>query len=159
MTRRDHDVLQPLPDVLVVDDGELIRRMLVFLFESEGHSVEQARGGAEALEVLRRRSPACMILDLMMPDVDGMSVLKARRQENLAPETRVIVLTAMGVEDGVRCREEGADEFLLKPFDPDHLLLLVRELTALRPVEAERRRAVGLADSRLRDAIDSLDDR
>ena len=145
-----------MPDVLVVDDDEVIRGMLAFLFEGEGHTVEQAAGGAEALEVLRRRPPDCMVLDLMMPEVDGISVLHTRRQEGLAPETRVIVLTARsGTEDAVWCWEAGADEFLTKPFDPDRLLRLVRELAQLDPAEAQRRREVGLAGSKRTDAIEA----
>ena len=144
----------PLPDVLVVDDGEIIRKMLVFLFECEGHTVEQAPGGAEALAALRRRSPDCMILDLMMPGIDGLSVLHARKQENLAPDTRVIVLTAKsGTGDAVKCWEAGADEFLTKPFDPERILRSVRELSALTPEEAQRRRTDGLKDSRRLDAL------
>src|SRR5688572_28005821 len=99
--------------------------MLAFLFEGEGHTVEQAADGAEALEVLRCRQPDCMVLDLMMPVVDGLSVLHTRRQEDLAPETRMIVLTAKsGTEDAVWCWEAGADDFITKPFDPDRLLRL-----------------------------------
>ena len=143
-------------DVLVVDDDEIIRGMLAFLFEGEGHTVEQAADGAEALEVLRSRQPDCMVLDLMMPVVDGLSVLQARREEGLAPETRVIVLTAKsGTEDAVWCWEAGADDFITKPFDPDRLLRLVKDLARLTPAEAKRRRELGLADSRRIDAIEA----
>lgn len=145
-----------MPDVLVVDDDEIIRGMLGFLFEAEGHHVEQVADGAAALEVLREHQPDCMVLDLMMPGMDGMSVLKARHEEGLAPDTRVIVLTAKsGTEDAVWCWEAGADEFLTKPFDPDRLLRLVRDLSLLSPAEAQRRRELGLADSRRIDAIEA----
>lgn len=145
-----------MPDVLVVDDDEIIRGMLAFLFESEGHTVEQAADGAEALDVLRRRAPDCMVLDLMMPGIDGLAVLHHRQEEGLAPDTRVIVLTAKsGTEDAVWCWEAGADEFLTKPFDPERLLRLVRELSALSPQAARRRRELGLADSRRIDAIEA----
>ena len=140
----------------MVDDDEIIRGMLVLLFEGEGHAVEQAADGTEALEVLRQRQPDCMVLDLMMPGVDGLSVLHARQALGLAPDTRVIVLTAKsGTEDAVWCWEAGADEFLTKPFDPDRLLRLVRDLSALSPADARRRRELGLADSRRLDAIEA----
>ena len=145
-----------MPDVLVVDDDEIIRGMLAFLFEGEGHTVEQAADGAAALEVLRARQPDCMVLDLMMPGIDGLTVLHTRTAENLAPDTRVIVLTAKsGTEDAVWCWEAGADEFLTKPFDPERLLRLVRDLAGLTPEEAKRRRELGLADSRRLDAIEA----
>ena len=140
----------------MVDDDEIVRGMLAFLFESEGHSVEQAADGAEALEVLRRRQPECMVLDLMMPGVDGLTVLRTRREEGLAPDTRIVVLTAKsGTEDAVWCWEAGADEFLTKPFDPDRLIRLVRELATMAPAEAQRRREVGLTESRRIDAIEA----
>jgi CheY-like chemotaxis protein len=143
-------------DVLVVDDDEIIRGMLVLLFEGEGHTVEQAADGTEALAILRRRQPDCMVLDLMMPGVDGLSVLHARQAFDLALDARVIVLTAKsGTEDAVWCWEAGADEFLTKPFDPDRLQRLVRELVALTPDQARRRRERGLADSRRIDAIEA----
>jgi len=146
-------------EVLVVDDDEIIRGMLAFLLEGAGHSVSQAADGTQALEVLRddqRDCPDCMVLDLMMPGVDGLTVLHTRRDEGLAPDTRVIVLTAKsGTEDAVWCWEAGADEFLTKPFDPDRLLRLVQDLTRLTPAEAQRRRELGLADSRRMDAIEA----
>ncbi len=145
-----------MSDVLVVDDDEIIRGMLAFLFESEGHTVEQAADGTEALDALRRHPPDCMVLDLMMPGVDGLSVLHARQALDLAPDTRVIVLTAKsGTEDAVWCWEAGADEFLTKPFDPDRLQRLVNDLVALSPADARRRRELGLADSRRIDAIEA----
>jgi DNA-binding response OmpR family regulator len=145
-----------MADVLVVDDDEVIRGMLAFLFEGAGHTVEQAADGSEALEVLRNRPPECMVLDLMMPGIDGLSVLQTRQREGIAPQTRVIVLTAKsGTEDAVWCWEAGADEFITKPFDPERLLKLVKDLSRLTPAEARRRRQLGLADSRRIDAIEA----
>jgi DNA-binding response OmpR family regulator len=145
-----------MADVLVVDDDEIIRGMLAFLFESEGYSVEQAKDGAVALESLHVESPECMVLDLMMPGVDGLTVLRQRAAEGLAADTRVVVLTAKsGSDDAVWCWEAGADEYLTKPFDPQKLVRIVKDLTALSPEEAKRRRDVGLAEARRLDAIEA----
>lgn len=145
-----------MADVLVVEDDEVIRGMLVFLLEGEGHDVEAAADGAEALEVLRRRTPDCVVLDLMMPGVDGLTVLRTRQAEGLGADARVVVLTARsGTDDAVWCWEAGADEFLTKPFEPERLLRTVRLLASLSPAEAQRRREVGLARSRQLDAIES----
>lgn len=145
-----------MADVLVVEDDEVIRGMLVFLLESDGHTVEPAADGAEALAVLRRRTPECIVLDLMMPTVDGLTVLRTRQAEGLAAESRVVVLTARsGTDDAVWCWEAGADEFLTKPFEPERLLRIVRVLAELTPAEAQRRRELGLAESRHLDAIES----
>jgi len=145
-----------MPDVLVVDDDEIVRGMLAFLFEGEGYSVEQAGDGAAALERLDGHSPKCMVLDLMMPGVDGLTVLRTRAEKGLAPDTRVVVLTAKsGTDDAIWCWEAGADEYLTKPFEPDRLMRIVRDLTALSPDEAKRRREVGLAEARRLDAIEA----
>jgi CheY-like chemotaxis protein len=145
-----------MADVLVVDDDEIIRGMLAFLFEGEGYTVAQAKDGTEALVSLQGSAPECMVLDLMMPGVDGLTVLRQRAVEGLAADTRVVVLTAKtGSDDAVWCWEAGADEFLTKPFDPEKLVRVVKDLTKLSPEEAKRRREVGLAEARRLDAIEA----
>ena len=145
-----------MPDVLVVDDDEIVRGMLAFLFEGEGYTVAQAEDGAAALERLAESQPECMVLDLMMPGIDGLTVLRTRAERELAPETRVVVLTAKtGSDDAVWCWEAGADEYLTKPFEPSRLVRIVRSLAALSPEEARRRRQIGLAEARRLDAIEA----
>jgi len=132
--------------VLVVDDDPVVRRMLAWLLAQEGYSVRQAGSGPEALDVLSGtgrgaragggalRPPDCMVLDLMMPGVSGQTVLHRRQAEGLAPAMRVLVLTAKNdpVEEAW-CAENGADGFLTKPFDGEHLVRLVGELVRLGP--------------------------
>jgi DNA-binding response OmpR family regulator len=143
-------------DVLVVDDDEVIRGMLVWLFEEAGYSVRQAADGSEALTELGSNPPACMILDLMMPKVDGQTVLQRRQEGNLAPKTRVIVLTAKTDRNAeVWCWERGADEYLHKPFDGDRLIRLVGDLMGLSSEQLRHRREVGLAEARRLDAIEA----
>jgi two-component system response regulator MtrA len=125
------------------------------LFEGEGFTVRQAKDGFEAVEVLRSSEPECMVLDLMMPGMDGREVLEVRQAEQLAPSTRVVVLTAKADgTDTVWCWEAGADEYITKPFEPDRLVRIVRELSALTAEQAARRREVGLAEARRLDAIE-----
>jgi DNA-binding response OmpR family regulator len=143
-------------DVLVVDDDEVIRGMLAWLFEEAGYAVRQAADGGEALTALSARPPDCMILDLMMPEISGEAVLQQRLETNLAPHTRIIVLTAKtdrGAE--VWCWERGADEYLVKPFDGDRLLKLVADLMSLSAEQLKHRREVGLAEARRLDAIEA----
>lgn len=143
-------------EVLVVDDDEVIRGMLAWLFEEAGYAVHQAADGAEALTELAARPPACMILDLMMPGVDGQTVLQRRQEGGVAPDTRVIVLTAKTDRNAeVWCWERGADEYLIKPFDGDRLIRLVGDLMALSSEQLRHRREVGLAEARRLDAIEA----
>ena len=142
--------------ILVVDDDASIRTMLAYLFEDDGYEVREASDGAEALDALEADPPDCMVLDLMMPNVDGVGVLQARGERELAPQTRVLVLTAKtDPQDAVWCWELGADEFMNKPVDPDRLSREVRLLLARTPAELRSRREAGLADARARDRLEA----
>jgi len=134
------------PTVLIVDDEASVRAMLGYVLHDEGYDVREAADGVEAIEELTVSAPDAMVLDLMMPNGDGLSVLRARRERGFAPDTRVLILTAKTTsEDAVWCWELGADEYLVKPVDPDKLAWEMRNLLARTPNELEHRRRVGLA--------------
>ncbi|MEY2453764.1 MAG: two-component system, OmpR family, phosphate regulon response regulator PhoB [Acidimicrobiaceae bacterium] len=142
--------------VLVVDDDASVRAMLGYLLHDEGYNVREAADGAEAIGELAVDAPDCMVLDLMMPKVDGVEVLRARRDRGFAPDTRVLVLTAKtDTKDAVWCWELGADEYMSKPVDPEKLAREIRQLLARSTVELQRRRHVGLADARTRDELEA----
>ncbi len=112
--------------ILVVDDDpeivSLLRRGLAF----EGYQVETASGGLEAIEKTRDTNPQLVILDVMMPGMDGMEVSKRLRQGSSIP---ILMLTARGtVADRVAGLDSGADDYLVKPFAFDELLARVRAL-------------------------------
>lgn len=139
----------PTGEVLIVDDDPSIRTMLSFVFDDHGFEVAEAEDGAEALEVLRAVPPSLVILDLMMPGIDGVDVLRARRAEEIAMDTRVLVLTAKtDTKDAVWCWELGADEYLTKPVDPDRLFREALALLARTPEELRVRREQGLREAR-----------
>lgn len=141
--------------MLVVDDDASVRAMLGYILDDEGYVVREAEDGAQALEELLVDPPDCMVLDLMMPEVDGVEVLRRRNARSLATGTRVLVLTAKtDASDAVWCWELGADEYLNKPVDPERLAREVRMLLARTPSELRHRRMVGLADARERDRIE-----
>ena len=111
-----------MPEVLIVDDDPDVRAMLSFTLAGHGFVVREARDGGEALHELEQRAPDVMVLDLMMPGVDGYGVLESMRPRGLAAQTRVVILTCKVDErDLVRGWELGADEYLIKPIDPDQL--------------------------------------
>lgn len=145
--------------VLIVDDDPSIRSMLGFLFDDEGFTVREAEDGEEALAALRSDAPDAMVLDLMMPKVDGHGVLRARREADLAPDTRIVVLTAKAdPADAVWCWELGADEFVNKPVDPERLLREVQLLLKRTPDEIRHRRVEGLAEAKRLDAVEAAFD-
>jgi len=130
-------------EVLIVDDEPDIRQILSYLFEFAGYEVRTATNGEEAVAALATHAPDCVILDVMMPGLDGFGVLRVRRERRLAPWARVVLLTAKSAErDFSRGWELGADCYMLKPFDGDELLDRVEELLRCSPEElADRRRA------------------
>ncbi|MDX6233909.1 MAG: two-component system, OmpR family, alkaline phosphatase synthesis response regulator PhoP [Nocardioidaceae bacterium] len=143
------------PTVLVVDDDASVRAMLGYVLHDEGYEVAEAVDGEDALQQLIMAAPDCVVLDLMMPKIDGVEVLRRRREQGLASRTRVLVLTAKTeAQDAVWCWELGADEFLTKPVDPERLAREVRQLLARTTTELRHRREIGLADARERDRLE-----
>ncbi len=110
--------------ILVVDDEERMVRFIRLNLEHDGFRVTEAYRGAQAMDRLRNSLPDLVILDVMMPDVDGFEVLKMIREVSNVP---VIMLTAKGEEDDrVRGLELGADDYITKPFSPRELVSRVR---------------------------------
>ena len=109
-----------MPEVLIVDDSPDLRNVLEFTLTDLGFSVRQAKDGIDALDALVARSPDCIVLDLMMPDMDGFKLLTEMRSRRLAPDARVVILSSKDDEKTlVRGFELKADEFFMKPVDPD----------------------------------------
>jgi DNA-binding response OmpR family regulator len=118
-----------MPEVLIVDDDPDIRAMLRFSLGDHGFSIREASDGLGALAILDERAPDVMVLDLMMPNVDGFSVLEAMRTRGIAPSTQVIILSAKAEErDFVKGWELGASDYLTKPLDPDQLAVKINQL-------------------------------
>ena len=112
--------------VLVVDDDPRMLSMMRRVLEADGYGVIMAGDGRAALEILRSESIDLMILDVMMPDVDGFEVCRIARRESLLP---ILMLTALdaGV-DKVTGLDVGADDYVVKPFENDELMARVRAL-------------------------------
>jgi DNA-binding response OmpR family regulator len=131
--------------VLVVDDDPLIAGMLRLVLEGEGYEVHEASDGRAALDAVQAFGPDVMVLDMMMPHVDGYGVLTALSNE-AAGSTRVVMLTCCSQEEDVRkCLEMGADDYLTKPVDVDFLLRTVQDLLAM-DMDAVRARRAEVAD-------------
>ena len=110
--------------VLVVDDDPDILQTLALCLSTEGYGVLMASNGQEALEVLRQQKPACILLDLMMPVMDGWEF---RRQQKADPELAPVPVIVLSALDQGRAAPVDADAFLKKPLDFDRLLGLVRD--------------------------------
>jgi two-component system KDP operon response regulator KdpE len=110
--------------ILVVDDEERMARFIRLNLEHDGFQVVEAHKGMEAISQLRDKMPDAILLDVMMPDIDGFEVLQLIRENSNVP---VIMLTAKGEEDDrVKGLELGADDYVTKPFSPRELVSRVR---------------------------------
>jgi DNA-binding NtrC family response regulator len=122
--------------ILLVEDRDSLRTMLRLALEGQGHQVVEASDQPQALERLRDSSPALVLSDLRLPNGDGFGVLNAAKESD--PELPVIVMTAFGgIQEAVQAMKAGAMDFLAKPVDPDHLLLLVERALAQRRLLSE----------------------
>lgn len=109
--------------VLVVDDDATVREVVVGYLRNAGHDVHEAVDGAGALEAVRSAAPDLLVLDVMMPGIDGLEVCRRVRRHSDVP---VVLLTALGEEqDRVIGLEIGADDYVTKPFSPRELVLRV----------------------------------
>jgi DNA-binding NtrC family response regulator len=119
-----------LPDkseakILITDDNLMNRRLLAAVFESQGFQIRLAESGEEALKEIAAELPSVLLLDLRMPGMDGLEVL--RKAKEVAPQLPVILLTAHGdLPDAVQAIKLGAYDFLARPINNDKLVLTVR---------------------------------
>jgi DNA-binding response OmpR family regulator len=117
--------------ILVVDDDPDILEFVRMNLELDGFVVETANGGAAALEAAAANPPDLMLLDIMMPEIDGLTVLRRMRSDPPTASVPVIILTARSLaEDRVRGLDLGADDYITKPFDLEEMIARVR--TVLR---------------------------
>ncbi len=130
-------------DVLVADDNKVNRLLLCRSLELMGHRVSSAENGRQALEMLRQRPFALLLLDLAMPELDGFALLQVRAGDAALQEVSVIVTSALdGVAPVVRCIELGADDFLHKPVDPWLLRARVDSSLARKQAQDAQREAL-----------------
>lgn len=140
----------------MVDDDDDIRTMLRITLEGSGFIVREAGDGYAALAALEEHAPDCMVLDLMMPKLDGYGVLKSIRQRDLAPRTKVMILTCKVEErDFARGWELGADEYITKPFEPDRLARKLDELLHTPADLLRKNREAELQKAELLDRLES----
>jgi two-component system alkaline phosphatase synthesis response regulator PhoP len=112
--------------VLVVDDDLMIAQLVEKYLQRAGYRVAIAQDGLTALRLIRELSPALVVLDLMLPELDGQAVARTAREEN---EISIIMLTALGsTAQRIAGLESGADDYLAKPFAPSELVARVRSV-------------------------------
>ncbi|MBZ9868688.1 response regulator [Mesorhizobium sp. CA15] len=117
--------------VLICDDDPLLLELMEFRLKAKGYEVIKAADGAEALAKAQQDEPDIIVLDAMMPKVDGLEVLARIKGDPDLSGTPVVMLTARkGEKDIVSALEKGADDYLVKPFIPEELLARLARLIA-----------------------------
>lgn len=113
--------------VLVVDDAKFMRVRLTKLLSSQGFDVLEAENGEEAVKAYKEAKPDAVLMDITMPEKDGLEALKEIRESD--PKARVIMLTALGQESMVvQAVQAGARDYVVKPFDPDRVMSALQKV-------------------------------
>lgn len=146
-----------LKRILVVDDEEEIRRLLIFTLKAEGYTTFEASSGAEAIEMIASEEPDLVVLDVMMPHMDGWEVLKQLREQGTRASTRILLLTARRTEnDFVMGWKLGVDEYATKPFDPDELVTLIEQTLAASKDQLQLKRLKEMEKANLLSRVEAL---
>jgi len=137
------------PRILVVDDEEIVVRSSVRILEAAGYQLRTARDATGALRELAQASFDLTILDIMMPGIDGIELL--RRIKESYPDTEVIMFTGLAqVATAVDCMKLGASDYISKPFDPDQLRLAVSRALEHRALRQQNESLSQTTDARFR---------
>jgi two-component system response regulator MtrA len=115
------------PRILVVDDDQALAEMIGIVLRSEGYEPEFSGDGNDAVDAFHATKPDLVLLDVMLPYVDGFEIVGLIRAQQTWQDTPVIMLTAKNTErDTVRALDAGANDFIIKPFQPQELLARLR---------------------------------
>lgn len=136
--------------ILVVDDDVAINELIKVNLELAGYKVIQANDGIKGFALAKQEAPSLVILDVMIPDVDGFTVAKRIRQNEETKDTPILMLTALSqINDKVKGFNIGVDDYLVKPFELEELLVRVRALlkrTNQIPISASTRDLLTLGE-------------
>ncbi len=147
-----------LKKIVVAEDDDAIAHMVAATLGDAGFLCLRARDGEEALSLARREVPDCLVLDVMMPRLDGMEVAKKLKADVLASRIPILMLTALGgIDERVKGLDAGADDYLAKPFDLRELAARVRALVRASKRERDRNPTTNLpGSSAVEDHVDAM---
>jgi DNA-binding response OmpR family regulator len=145
--------------ILIAEDNAEIRTLVSSILVEEGHKVGVAQNGQQALDMLTDEPPDLLVLDIMMPQMDGYTVLKELRTSGVKDAMKILVLTAKTSEsDWVRGYKLGADAYLTKPFDTDELINGIEDLLSSTKEQLRVRREKELDKAQLLSRLETIFD-
>ncbi|OAT80823.1 sigma-54-dependent transcriptional regulator [Desulfotomaculum copahuensis] len=125
-----------MPTILVIDDEESVGEFLREVLEDAGYRVETATGGYQALELMQKKPPDAILLDIRMPELDGLQVME--RIQQIDTGLPVILMTAFGTtEMAIQAMKAGAFDYIIKPFNLDELILTVKKAVTMKQLSSE----------------------
>lgn len=131
--------------VLVVDDDADVRKLCGINLTWDGHEIISAAGGEEGLELIHSEAPDVVLLDVMMPDVDGLEALRRIRRSEESMDMPVVLISArVGIEDQIEGWAAGADGYITKPFTPSDLTSALTGAKSRDPSERQAEREARL---------------
>jgi len=150
------DPVIPSAPILVVDDDAKIVRLVRTYLERDGFTVVTAADGPAALDAIETHEPALVVLDLMLPELDGRAVIRAVRRDEEAGHTPILVLSARSSTiDRIAGLEDGADDYLPKPFSPAELVLRVKSILRRANATDRTRSGAVMSEGTRTDRIES----
>jgi two-component system, OmpR family, alkaline phosphatase synthesis response regulator PhoP len=145
--------------ILIAEDNAEIRTLVSGILVEEGHKVGVANNGQQALDMILADAPDVLVLDIMMPQMDGYTVLKEIKSAGTREGMKILVLTAKTSEtDWVRGYKLGADAYLTKPFDTDELVNGIEDLLGMTKEQLRVRREQELDKAQLLSRLESMFD-
>jgi DNA-binding response OmpR family regulator len=145
--------------ILIAEDNAEIRTLVSSILVEEGHKVGVAQNGQQALDMIMADAPDVLVLDIMMPQMDGYTVLKEIKSAGSREGMKILILTAKTSEtDWVRGYKLGADAYLTKPFDTDELVNGIEDLLGMTKEQLRVRRDQELDKAQLLSRLESLFD-
>jgi DNA-binding response OmpR family regulator len=145
--------------ILIAEDNAEIRTLVSGILVEEGHRVGVANNGQQALDMILADAPDVLVLDIMMPQMDGYTVLKEIKSAGTREGMKILVLTAKTSEtDWVRGYKLGADAYLTKPFDTDELVNGIEDLLGMTKEQLRVRREQELDKAQLLSRLESMFD-
>ena len=143
--------------ILIAEDDADVRRLVALALEGENHDVVATEDGVEALKAMAEELPDLLLLDVMMPNLDGYGVLDHMASSGMKDHVRVMMVTAKGSErDAKRGLERGCDAYMTKPFDVIELLEKVSEMCSMSMADLRAERMKELDKTRLLSQLESL---
>ena len=145
--------------ILITEDNAEIRALVSSILVEEGHKVSVAQNGQQGLDMLVEDPPDILVLDIMMPQMDGYTVLKELKTTGVKDQMKILILTAKTSEsDWVRGYKLGADSYLTKPFDTDELINAIEDLLSSTKEQLRVRREQELDKAQLLSRLESIFD-